>query len=225
MERDHLLAAVDAAFVVTGADTPPWPDPWPDRDVPDAAYSVVSDPAKWRYAGARAAAWSATLVELGLAVRADADPASLRQRPGIHVDAASWLRPTRPGCEPLLVRGIEAIDGLATCVELGLGDPAEGYLETDCQCDACDWGSASLAEMIDDAFVDVVLGDVVVLVHGGARAVCRPRQETGFGWTRGQPRHPDFETSSADAAAVLSGRPVSTDYDRIVRSRPWAVNP
>ena len=40
---DDLLAEVDRAFEVTGATTPQWPDPWPNREAPEEAWTNIQD--------------------------------------------------------------------------------------------------------------------------------------------------------------------------------------
>jgi hypothetical protein len=62
----ELLAAVDAAFAVTGRGLIPWPHPHPDRAPLDEEYSRVLDAAKWRIIGARAEAWLVALVDAAL---------------------------------------------------------------------------------------------------------------------------------------------------------------
>src|SRR5699024_2075680 len=61
-----LLADVEHAFAVTGADTPPWPDPHlgpGGRDVPvrEEEYSRCLDPGKYRIVVTRAEAWAPDL--------------------------------------------------------------------------------------------------------------------------------------------------------------------
>ncbi|MDN6303852.1 MAG: DUF6226 family protein, partial [Brachybacterium sp.] len=69
-----LLADGERAFAVTGADTPPWPDPHlgpGGREVPvrEEEYSRCLDPGKHRILGARAEAWALVLTERGWAER------------------------------------------------------------------------------------------------------------------------------------------------------------
>lgn len=54
-----LLSDVDAAFALTGAHTPGWPNPYQDGLAPDEhAYERVTDPDKFQIVEARARAWS-----------------------------------------------------------------------------------------------------------------------------------------------------------------------
>ncbi|SDJ48356.1 DUF6226 family protein [Streptomyces indicus] len=68
MNPSDWLRLVDEAFVVTGAGTPAWPDPHPDGEVPDEAYSRCEDPGKYRILAARAEAWTRVLTGRSLAV-------------------------------------------------------------------------------------------------------------------------------------------------------------
>src|SRR4051812_43847183 len=65
---DDLLAAVGRAFVETGAGTPGWPDPHPDRRPLDEEYSRCLDPRKYAILGTRLDAWARVLTERGAAV-------------------------------------------------------------------------------------------------------------------------------------------------------------
>ncbi|WFR71553.1 DUF6226 family protein [Prescottella defluvii] len=67
-EMCALLDDVDAAFAVTGADTPQWPHPYKDGPEPDeAAYERVTDPEKFLIVVARARAWTKVLLDRGWA--------------------------------------------------------------------------------------------------------------------------------------------------------------
>lgn len=63
----ELVAAVEAAFAVTGRGLAAWPDPHPGRSPRDEEYSRVTDPYKWRIVGARAEAWLVALADAGVA--------------------------------------------------------------------------------------------------------------------------------------------------------------
>jgi hypothetical protein len=56
-----LLAEVDRAFQVSGADTPGWPDPHPDRSPAEDEYSRCSNPGKYRILDTRIEAWAQVL--------------------------------------------------------------------------------------------------------------------------------------------------------------------
>ena len=106
-----LLADVERTFAVTGADTPPWPDPHlgPDgQDLPvrEEEYSRCLDPGKHRILAARADAWAQVLVATGWAEREEiADSAALSwlTDPLVTTRRATVLRPHRPGAQPLLL--------------------------------------------------------------------------------------------------------------------------
>lgn len=208
MRLAELLARVRHAFEELSGDTPGWDDPWPDRDVPESAYSVVSQPDKWRIVGARAEAWSTVLVGADLAVR----------EPSV---AGEWtLRPTADGAEPLLVRGRESIRGQATYLELQLGEPPLPLLGADCQCDACDSGSQDLLDAIDGAFVEAVTGDVVLLDLGGSsvRDAAGGRESS---WSAGQPAIPPRDAIERDLLTVRQGRSTEIAWTHVVHGRPW----
>ncbi|MFJ9037326.1 DUF6226 family protein [Streptomyces sp. NPDC102406] len=182
MDHMELRRAVDEAFLVTGADTPPWPDPHADREVSDEEYSRCLRPEKYRIIAARAEAWTRTLCELGWAGTETADePAALwRRPPEISLGSAVRLRPVRAGAVPL-VFGFGAVEEVErTIVLVGAGEPA-GMLGVlpDCGCDACDDGSASLLEAVDDLVIAVVTGEFVHVDAGRGRAIVA----TGDGWS------------------------------------------
>ncbi|MFD0450011.1 DUF6226 family protein [Rhodococcus aetherivorans] len=64
----ELLDDVDAAFAVTGADTPGWPNPYEGGPGPDEeAYERSTHPERFRIVVARAQAWTKVLLNRGLA--------------------------------------------------------------------------------------------------------------------------------------------------------------
>ncbi|WP_340562299.1 DUF6226 family protein [Streptomyces sp. GSL17-111] len=68
MDTHALLAAVADRFAVTGAATPPWPDPHPERTAPrEEEYARCSAPERYRILAARAEAWTQALTAAGLA--------------------------------------------------------------------------------------------------------------------------------------------------------------
>ena len=155
MTIDDLKPQVDAAFAVTGAGTPGWPDPHPDRRPGEEEYSRCLDPAKYRILGARVEAWQEVLVRRGLMTTLEAD-------------GAVWWRPTRVGALPLRVSRLP-VDRVADAgVTIAAGDPAR-VLESvpDCGCDACDSGSANDLAVLDGLIAVVLAGGVVRVAHGG----------------------------------------------------------
>ena len=183
-----LLADVERAFAVTGADTPPWPDPHlgpGGREVPvrEEEYSRCRDPGKHRIVAARAEAWAQVLTARGWAERKEvADVAALRWLTAPHLGGcgATILRPHRTGAQPLLlVRtagedepgsvGLASGDAVSHRIVVSIGDPPYP-VETvpDCGCDACDSGSRDLLEQLDQAVLSIVDGsyEVEVSPHG-----------------------------------------------------------
>ncbi|WP_353940868.1 DUF6226 family protein [Streptomyces sp. HUAS MG91] len=169
MDQQELRAAVDEAFADTGADTPAWADPHPDREPLDEEYSRCLDPGKYRILAARADAWTRVLCGLGLAAAEPVgDPAGLwRRTPDLPLSEPVLLRPARADAVPL-VFGFGAIDDVPrTVLVVGAGEPAVPVERLpDCGCDACDDGSAGLLERLDDAVVAVVTGALVHIDAG-----------------------------------------------------------
>ena len=106
-----LLADVESAFEVTGADTPPWPDPHlgpSGRDIPvrEEEYSRCLDPDKHRIVVTRAEAWAQVLTARDWAEREEVDDvAALPWLTAPHPGGcgATILRPHRSGAQPLLL--------------------------------------------------------------------------------------------------------------------------
>ncbi|HJF49737.1 MAG TPA: DUF6226 family protein [Brachybacterium paraconglomeratum] len=201
-----LLTDVERTFAVTGADTPPWPDPHlgPDgQDLPvrEEEYSRCLDPAKHRILAARAEAWAQVLVAKGWAEREEiADGAALTwlTDPLVTTHRATVLRPHRPGAQPLLLartapdgqvgdHDLAPADALLPGLVVGAGDPPLP-VETipDCGCDACDSGSRDLLEQLDEAVLSIVDGSYEVEISPHGR-----RERTSFhassGWSVDQP--------------------------------------
>ncbi|NPC96186.1 DUF6226 family protein [Nocardioides sp. zg-DK7169] len=168
-----LLAAVDRAFAVIGADTPGWPDPHPDGEVDDEEYSRYTDPGKYRILARRVEAWAEVLAERGIATTTVAPLVAGEEKPG-------WLRgrrradqiervyrvvPRAPGGHELLC-GVVIIDGEPLGLDVGVrpaGSPDEpGRCITSipyCGCDACDDGSAMLVDELDRCFLALAQSD------------------------------------------------------------------
>lgn len=179
-----LRRAVDDAFTLTGASTPPWPDPHEGhREPAPEEYSRCLDPGKYRIVRARADAWARALTTAGLATVEEADRAEAWRAHQDRAPArARWWRPTRPGALPLLI-GSQPIDGVDDAVVVvGVGDPAV-LVEAlpDCGCDACDDGSEPLLAQLDELVEAVVAGDFVHLSSraGTLTSVGTSRSATG----------------------------------------------
>ena len=217
-----LLADVERTFAVTGADTPPWPDPHlgPDgQDLPvrEEEYSRCLDPGKHRILAARADAWAQVLVATGWAEREEiADSAALSwlTDPLVTTRRATVLRPHRPGAQPLLlVRtapeeapgsvDLTSGDAVLHSVVVGLGDPPLA-VETvpDCGCDACDSGSRDLLEQLDQSILSIVDGSYEVQVSPDGR---RERTSFGAGSSGG--------IDQPDVTAHVTAGPWAEDWD------------
>lgn len=161
-----LTDAVESAFAITGAATPPWSAPRPPMAEPrDEEYSRCLEPAKYRILAARAEAWVSALVELQLG---DAEELTTRrsiwrrepEHPSLR--RVVRVRPRRAGAVPLVL-GFGGFDGVEdNIVVTGAGEPAVVLDRSpDCGCDACDDGSAPLIEAFDDQVRNVVGGTLV----------------------------------------------------------------
>lgn len=219
MSDDHrpawapdLLVEVDRAFAVTGAATPGWPDPWPERDAPEAAYSRVTDPERYRIVDARLAAWEQVLVARGLARVERADGAAWRRqhgRPDRLGGSVTVLVPRAAGALRLLALGglVEesALPLLELCAAGSDQDPVPLDLLPDCGCDACDSGSADLLAVLDSWVLTVLRGGVVHVRAGRDDAT-----RTWDGWAasnRGEPTWLDDPGAAPAGARVLRGEP------------------
>jgi hypothetical protein len=215
MDSPTLRDAVATEFATTGAATPPWPDPHLGREGPrNEEYSRCLDPGKYRIVGARAEAWVTALAGLGLAVVEEVSDVTgaWRGRCGLDMNRATWLRPVRAGCLPMLV-GFHHLQGVPDAVvHLGAGQPAVPLLSVpDCGCDACDDGSDLILEELDKHVVSVVSGAFVHVTtrHG-------PIAATGPEWSASGlfPRGFDFDALLTETRAGRSRHPV-------VRGGPW----
>ncbi|WP_432485695.1 DUF6226 family protein [Kineococcus esterisolvens] len=171
MDEESIRTALQAAFAVTGAGTPGWPDPHPDidREIDAAEYSRCLDPGKYRILAARTQAWTQALSELDLAEVEAIEPtaaasawrqgASQAHSPAHAPTRTHRLRPHQPGALPLLI-DVHGFDGLKdNAVALGAGEPAVLLTHVPvCGCDACDDGSTVLLDQLDDAVLDVITG-------------------------------------------------------------------
>ena len=162
MDWDTLLAEVNDAFVVTSAGLSPWPRPrGPDESPREEEYSRCLDPAKYRYVGTRMDAWATVLVGRGLATVTDVAVAEA-ERVWPHsrhprVSALTVLTPVKTGALKLFSARTWLEDVLDACLLLGVrGLVFDEFL--DCYCDACDWGSDGLVELVDDSVRNIVSG-------------------------------------------------------------------
>lgn len=164
-----LVEDVDRAFLTSSVETPPWPDPHPDRQPLEEEYSRCLDPGKYAIVGARLDAWVIALAAAGLALARTRPPSSwvgglggdgLTPRLSEEVRLVS----PRPGTLRL-VAGRTLVDGAPFGLDLGVAgeDGPTALLETvpDCGCDACDSGSDDLVEQLDRCVLAVALGGLI----------------------------------------------------------------
>lgn len=199
---DVLLAGVDQAFEATGADTPGWPNPHPDRSPLDEEYSRVSDPGKYHILDARVDAWVQVLAEADLAETREV-PAELwiaALRPPAELLRVRRIKPVRPGGLTLLF-ATTLVDGAPFGLDVGIavGGSRPVFLEPvpTCGCDACDSGSADLLGTLDGWVLAVARGGVLHARSGESYAT-----RTLDGWETAGGRH---ESWLDESSAVPDG--------------------
>ncbi|MEM7287992.1 MAG: DUF6226 family protein [Actinomycetota bacterium] len=164
----ELERAVDDAFAVVGRPFAPWPDPNPDRDPDEDAYSRLTNPAKYLIIGARVDAWIEALSQFGLAEPVpDEGPVWVEEEPRVTMSRSDRLVPRNAGALSLLVCRTDLGDIAGAGIVLGVGDPVEplGWFP-DCGCDACDSGSDADLEHLDAYIRGVVTGEFRRLRRG-----------------------------------------------------------
>ncbi len=150
-------------------DLPAWPAPHPDGAPPrEEEYSRVTDPQRYRIAGARARVWAEVLAEAGAVVVPDpvrGIPLDEAGRADLAVPVDRALRVAPPagvdGASPwwLLETDVPQDDdgGVLPVLRVAVGAPGQVHaLLPDCGCDACDPGSDELLEAVDQAVVRAV---------------------------------------------------------------------
>ncbi len=163
---DSLLDEVDRAFEKTGANTPGWPDPHPERDPLEEEYSRVTDVSKYRILGSRVDAWVTVVTDRGIAGFLDvpAEPWIDGRRPPDRHQRVLRFEPVATGALRLLV-ATTLVDGRPFGVDVGVssrdGRPVLLAMVPDCGCDACDSGSADLLRELDGWVLTVARGGVV----------------------------------------------------------------
>lgn len=180
-EMCELLDDVDAAFAVTGADTPQWPNPYKNGPEPDEeAYERSTNPEKFLIVVARARAWTKVLLDRGWAREASHVDWALRpMEPG---GAETVLEPAADGAVPLVLTTHTPVDtDHPFNVTIAAGDPAVTLASLpDCACDGCDSGSAELLQEMDTWILSVVDGSLEVAVAAD-HAVVRTSFRVGGG--------------------------------------------
>lgn len=147
---------------------PSWPNPHPDgAPARDDEYSRITDPARYAVVHARARVWVELLSELSDVEAETLGPGRLDDHFG---DFARGVRlaSVRPGTLPLFLlerdAAVNAGAGTIAVLHIAVARPDVALaMVPDCGCDACDWGSADLLDVIDDNIERVVGGPYVVL--------------------------------------------------------------
>lgn len=218
----ELERAVDAAFVDTGRNLSPWPDPHLGAMPLDEEYSRVSDPAKYLLFGARHDAWLRVLVDHDVVdVELEDTPTWLEPHPGLTGVTAERIVPRQPDGLALVVcrTSIEGVQGAG--MVFGVGDPIQDIARfPDCGCDACDSGSQDVLDEIDRHIRSMVAGTfrhlrratstITVLDDDGwsARNMASPRR-----WLPGKRQGPD-------ADPITSAIADPTGWEEL-RGPPW----
>ena len=192
--REELVRELEERFAAVRTH-PGWPDPWPDREVPDEAYSRVTEPERWLLGPQRGEAWARALVALGLGTRTDEQ-------------GSTRLVPAAAGALPLVLVPHVPPPGAvnrSAALEVRAGEPGVAALEADCHCDACDSGSDDYLREIDDAVWNVVDGTFLHIDAGRFGTVMTTRG----GWSsRGRFGRHSRERLVADARAGRGRHPV-----------------
>lgn len=220
MNRQTLRDAMATAFATTGATTPPWPDPHARRESPlDEEYSRLLDPGKYRILSARWDAWAQALTGRGLAAVEEVDDpvGAWGDNPaGVAPDRVTRLRPVRAEAVPLLL-GLQTLDGVPDAmVCLGVGEPAVLAVSLPvCGCDACDDGSDSLLEELDEHVLAVVTGE---FVHLAKKRNAGTVTSTGSGWSA-EGKFADSPSVDALLKDARAGKP--GPWHRVVHGAQW----
>lgn len=209
MSVEDLRARVAAEYAEL--DLPTWANPHPDGAAPlDEEYSRVTDPDRYRIVHARARAWTAVLEELA---GARAEPWLAGGDETARVTRGVRLTSPRPGTLPLLLlEGTGSPTSLLTCAI----DPSWPLdQQPDCGCDACDWGSASLLEAIDDKVAAFVGGPYVLMRGDGWHAAWHPdggeAGGTAMDWDFGHLMDLSRRLAAGEAVDVPDGAEVAVN--------------
>lgn len=215
----ELLVDVDAAFALTGAQTPGWPNPYEDGPDPDeAAYERSTNPEKYLIVVARAQAWTKVLLDRGWAQ--EASPVRWALRPFDSGGADTVLRPAGNGAIPLVLTTHSPVDSNHPFnVSISAGDPAVCLASIpDCACDACDSGSATLLEEIDTLVLSLVDGSLQVDVAAENLSI-----RTSFGARSGTAQNFDEPTAFTATPWPMNwtARPLSAPITTQHPGRPF----
>jgi hypothetical protein len=205
---EEVRAQVAARYALL--ELPSWADPHPGMTSPGVEeYSRVTGPERYRIVEARASVWADTLGACS-GVEVELMPPEALDEVGQAGDVTRAVRlcSTRSNTLPLLLltrqvpseANEEPLVVLEICV-----DRVSVVLARvpDCGCDACDSGSDSLLEAIDDIISGFVSGPSVMLRGPGWRADWRP----GGGSSGGDGRGPDHEQMMQLCRRLSAGEP------------------
>ncbi|MBC2592611.1 hypothetical protein CQZ88_04675 [Rhodococcus sp. ENV425] len=213
----ELLDDVDAAFAVTGADTPGWPNPYEGGPGPDEeAYERSTHPERFRIVVARAQAWTKVLLNRGLAREASRIDWALA--PLETGGADTVLKPAAEGAVPLVLRTHAPMNpDHPFNITIAAGDPAVALASIpDCACDGCDRGSAYLLKDMDMLVVSVVDGSLDVDLGDDYYWVRTSFKAKGSGI---QDRHTRTAFTAAPWLVNWASRPLQA---RPSLRRPWS---
>lgn len=182
IRTDELRARVAAGY--ERLDMPSWPDPHSGMDLPgEEEYSRYTEPERYRVVHARARVWADVLGEVPGVRVVSATPLGVKG-PG-RFDRGVWITSSRSGTLPLLLLEsdvrLSGAEGTMAMLRVSVARP-EVSVETSpqCGCDACDFGTADLLEVIDEVISTVVGGPFVALRAKDWHAQWHPN---GWGWS------------------------------------------
>ena len=216
--RLALMDEVTRRYAVL--DQPSWPCPRDPTESPQSwEYSRVTDPARYDVLLARTRVWTEVLRTAVGAQRGDipAPRAALREA---AADREVLLRLPTDAAPPIwfIERFGRARDGLVAAVEIAVGEPrvSLGRLPM-CGCDACDEGSDSLLQDVDELVLHAISPFVALRGEGWSfdRGV-----KTQGSWGRGGPW--SFSELVRLADSLLAGEQVAVPDDaQVVVSQGW----
>lgn len=209
---DGLQADVDGRVDRLGL--PSWPDPHPDRDPVDEEYSRLTDPGRHVVVHERARVWAQVLRErLGARVdRLPPEPARQVDNDVVGFDRGVRVASPVPGTLPLLLleRDVPVGSGGEVLPVLAVAAVRPDVLLAqwpDCGCDACDSGSADLAEALDRSVREIVGGPCVVLRGRGWGAQWVP--DGGRAHSAGPQQRYDFRALMEVCRRLAAGEGVA----------------